>query len=187
MIMEDNVIIMLYNSRSESAISETEKKYGAYCRSIAFNILHDHFEVEECVNDTYLKVWNAIPPTQPSSLQSFIGRIVRNTALNLFKKKKTKKRGSGQFDEVYDELNGELSRIGRLDDYSDIELRDLLNRFLDSLTEENKAVFIGRYWYFESVAEISKIMHISQSKTKALLMKCRNELKIFLLLFDLLK
>ena len=178
--MEDCVIISLYNSRSESAIKETDKKYGTYCRSVAFNILHDRFEVEECVNDTYLKVWNSIPPTQPDSLHSYIGRIVRNTALNLVKKKKTKKRGSGHYDEIYDELNGELSRIGRIDDYSDIELRDILNRFLDSLTEESKAVFIARYWYFDSIAEISKIMHISQSKTKALLMKCRNELKIFL-------
>ena len=186
MIIEDDEIITLYNSRSETAITETEKKYGAYCRSIAFNILHDHFEVEECVNDTYLKVWNSIPPAQPESLQSYIGRIVRNTALNLIKKKKTKKRGSGQFDEVYDELDRELSRIGRMDDYSDIELRDLLNRFLDSLTEESKAVFVGRYWYFESIAEISKIMQISQSKTKALLMKSRNELKIFLQEEDIL-
>ena len=177
MVMEDDVIISLYNSRSETAIAETEKKYGTYCRSIAFNILHDRFEVEECVNDTYLKVWNSIPPTQPDSLHSYIGRIVRNTALNIVKKKKTKKRGSGQFDEVYDELNGELSGIGKMDDYSDIELRDLLNRFLDSLSEESKAVFIGRYWYFDSVSEIADAYGISQSKVKTTLFRMREDLR----------
>ncbi len=178
--MEDYEIIELYNSRSERAIQETEKKYGNYCHTISFNILQNKQDVDECVNDTYLKIWNSIPPASPLNLKAYIGRVIRNVSLDLITKKNAIKRGKGRYQVVYDELDYALSSNGQADLVEQLELRDALNSFLASLTSECRDVFIGRYWYFDSISTISSKMDFSQSKTKMILMQCRNELKQYL-------
>lgn len=179
--MEDGEIIELYFARNEDAISETDAKYGRYCSNISRNILRNEPDVEECVNDTYLHTWNSIPPTRPTSLMAYLGKIVRNISLNLFKAKHTKKRGSGEYELVYDELSNVVPASDRVEDiYEGMALKDLLNRWLDSLSSEQRLVFVGRYWYFDSVSSISAKMGYSESKTKMLLLRLRNKLKEYL-------
>ena len=178
--MEDSAIIELYNSRSESAIRETDKKYGKYCHTISFNILGNKQDVDECVNDTWLKTWNSIPPARPKSLKAYVGRIVRNVSLDLAAKKNTLKRGKGRYREVYDELEETLSSAAGADVTDRMALQEILNSFLASLTPDHRDVFVGRYWYFDSVAAISAKTGFSKSKVKMILMKCRNELREYL-------
>ena len=179
--MDDRDIIALYFKRLESAITETAKKYGKYCFSISNNILRNRQDAEESVNDTYLQTWNSIPPTKPNCLSAYLAKIVRNISLNRIKANKTQKRGSGEYELAYDELAGIISSPQSVEDMIDaISLRDLINRWLDTLSPEQRMVFVGRYWYFDSVATISTKMDFSVSKTKMLLLRLRNELKEYL-------
>ena len=109
--MEDETIIGLYNDRDESAISETDKKYGGYCRTVSYNILQSRPDTEECVNDAYHHTWNAIPPERPRSLKAFVGRITRNLSLNRLAEKRAAKRGGGRYEAVYDELESTINSI----------------------------------------------------------------------------
>ena len=176
--MDDSQILELYRARSENAIAETANKYGKYCHYIARNILHDNEESEECVNDTYLKAWEVIPPQHPKQLSTFLGKITRNLALNKYKHDTTQKRGAGQVSLALDELQECLP------DGSDVEqvvdelvLTETLNRFLASLPIETRKVFMQRYWYLCSIKEIAADFNISESKVKMLLLRARNELK----------
>lgn len=179
--MDDRDIITLYFKRLESAITETAKKYGKYCFSISNNILRNHQDAEESVNDTYLQTWNSIPPTKPNCLSAYLAKIVRNISLNRIKAQKTQKRGSGEYELAYEELEGIISSSQSVEDLIDeISLRDLINRWLETLTPEQRMVFVGRYWYFDSIATISTKMDFSVSKTKMLLLRLRNELKEYL-------
>ena len=178
--MEDEAIIGLYDTRDEAAITETDKKYGGYCRTISWNILQNRPDTEECVNDAYLHTWNAIPPEKPHSLRGFVGRITRNLSLNRLAEKKAAKRGGGRYTAVYDELDASLSHAGCPDALGEIELRDLLNRFLAALPEDRRNVFIGRYWYFQTVAEIAAQTGFTQSKVKMQLKSARDELREYL-------
>lgn len=179
--MDDRDIIALYFKRLESAITETAKKYGKYCFSISNNILRNRQDAEESVNDTYLQTWNSIPPTKPNCLSAYLAKIVRNISLNRIKASKTQKRGSGEYELAYDELAGIISSPQTVEDLIDeISLRDLINRWLESLSPEQRMVFVGRYWYFDSVTTISSKMDFSVSKTKMLLLRLRNELKEYL-------
>ncbi len=118
--MEDTQIIQLYFQRSEQALVETDAKYGRYCRTIALNILNDLRDCEECVNDTYLNAWNAIPPTRPACFSAFLGKITRNLSLNRLKARQTLKRGQGQYDTAYEELAQFLSHPSTEEAYEDI-------------------------------------------------------------------
>lgn len=179
--MDDRDIIALYFKRLESAITETAKKYGKYCFSISNNILRNRQDAEESVNDTYLQTWNSIPPTKPNCLSAYLAKIVRNISLNRIKASKTQKRGSGEYELAYDELAGIISSPQTVEDLIDeISLRDLINRWLETLSPEQRMVFVGRYWYFDSVTTISSKMDFSVSKTKMLLLRLRNELKQYL-------
>lgn len=176
--MNDSQILELYRARSENAIAETANKYGKYCHYIARNILHDNEESEECVNDTYLKAWENIPPQRPKQLGTFLGKITRNLALNKYKHDTTQKRGAGQVSLALDELQECLP------DGSDVEqvvdelvLTETLNQFLASLPTETRKVFMRRYWYVSSIKEIAADFNISESKVKMLLLRARNELK----------
>lgn len=176
--MNDSQILELYRARSENAIAETANKYGKYCHYIARNILHDNEESEECVNDTYLKAWENIPPQAPEQLGTFLGKITRNLALNKHKHDTTQKRGAGQVSLALDELQECLP------DGSDVEqvvdelvLIETLNQFLASLPTETRKVFMRRYWYVSSIKEIAADFNISESKVKMLLLRARNELK----------
>lgn len=154
--MDDKQILDLYWERSEAAISETSKKYGKYCRYIAFNILHNDEDSEECVNDTYLRAWNSIPPNRPSVLKTFLGKITRNLSLDRYELLNAKKRNGGQMPLVFE---------------------DILNRFLSSLSLEQRKIFMRRYWYLSPIKEIATEYGMSESKIKMSLFRSRNELK----------
>ncbi len=176
--MEDTQIVDLYWARSEAAITETADKYGRYCYSIAYGVLHDDGESEECVNDTWMSAWGAMPDQRPSRLSAFLGRITRNLSLKRWERNSAKKRGAGQVTVALDELgdcvpsDGEADRIA-----DDIALTDALNRFLASLDSDKRKIFMRRYWYFSPVAEIAADFGISESRVKMTLLRCRKELK----------
>lgn len=176
--MEDSVIVDLYWARSERAISETAAKYGRYCHSIAYNILWNKEDSEECVNDTYMSAWNAMPDQRPDKLPAFLGRITRNLSLKKREKYTAQKRGAGRVPLALDELRDSLPEsdgTGRIAD--DIVIVDVLDRFLASLGTEKRIIFMRRYWYFCSVAQIASELGISESKVKMSLLRSRNELK----------
>lgn len=177
--MEDEIIIDLYWKRSETAISETSRKYGSYCKTIAFNILSDSFEAEECENDTYIAVWNAIPPTRPIMLKSFLGRLVRNIALNRYDYNKAKKRNN-EFDILLSELGDCIASQSTQSEYETGYIAKLISNFLRSIDATSRLVFIRRYWYSDSINDISLRFNMSISKIKSMLFRTRNKLKIYL-------
>lgn len=172
--MEDRQIVDLYWARSEKAISETEKKYGRYCYYIAYNILHNREDSEECVNDTYLNAWGAMPDQRPDKLSAFLGKITRNLSLNRWESYHAKKRGSGQIPLALDELRECVPSFDIAEQVvDDLVLADLLNRFLASLSKEKRMIFMRRYWYLSSVAEIAADYSMSESKVKMSLYRSR--------------
>ena len=176
--MDDKQIVDLYWERSEAAITETSKKYGRYCHHIAFNVLHNNEDSEECVNDTYLSAWNSMPPHRPSVLKTFLGKLTRNISLNKYKQLTAEKRGNGQVALIIDELRECLPTTeGTENIVDDMVLADVFNRFLASLTVEKRRIFIRRYWYMSSVKEIAADYGMSESKVKMSLLRSRNELK----------
>lgn len=179
--MEDKQIVALYFERSETAISETAYKYGNYCRYIAYNILHNHEDSEECVNDTYLKAWNNIPPHQPSVLKTFLGKITRNLSLDKYEQHHAAKRYSGQLPLIFDELQECLPASDNTENIiEEMTLTDILNRFLSSLSLEQRKIFMRRYWYFASIKEIAAAYGMRESKIKMSLLRSRNALKTLL-------
>ena len=179
--MEDREIVELYWQRSESAIAETESKYGTYCRYIARNILLDREDSEECVNDAYLGVWNSIPTKRPQVLKSYIGRITRNIALNRFSRLSAAKRNFGQVPLALDELEDCVpARDGSDRLVDDLSLAELLNHFLSTLPVGQRKIFVCRYWYLSPVKEIAADLDISESNVKMSLLRSRDKLKLLL-------
>ena len=179
--MEDNQIIRLYFDRSEEAISQTAAKYGKYCHTIAYNILHNFEDSEECVNDTYWKAWNTIPPRRPKRLAAFLGRITRNLSLDKYRHYTADKRGGGELAVALEELGDCISSIGSMGDHTEeIVLVEVLNSFLASLSAEHRKIFMRRYWYVSSVKEIADDYGITESKVKMSLLRSRNQLKTVL-------
>lgn len=178
--MEDRQIVELYFARSESAIAETETKYGRYCRYIAERILHDSSDAEEVVNDAYLKVWDTIPPNRPDSLKSYIGMICGRLALNRYDQRRTRKRGEGQTALALEELSECVSDRAAADPADVIALRDALNRFLESLPARARKIFVRRYWYMSTVAEIAAEFSMRESSVTVLMLRTRKKLKQFL-------
>ena len=176
--MDDKRIIELYQKRSETAISETANKYGKYCYYIAYHILYSEEDSEECVNDTYLRAWEAIPPQCPEKLSTFLGKITRNLALNRYKYYLRQKRGNGKTELVIDELNECIPASNNTEESVDeILLVELLNQFLYSLPKQKRIIFLRRYWYMSSIQEIAKDYGFSESKVKMILLRTRNKLK----------
>ena len=177
--MDDSRIIELFWSRSEQAIDEVDRKYGSLCRRIAGNLLHNAEDTQECVNDTYHSLWNAIPPRRPDPLAAFIAKITRNLAMKRLTHRNAAKRAaltvsfvelsecipSGQSPEQVLEMQ-ELSRV--------------IDRFLDTLDPDSRNMFLRRYWFFDSIAQIAAGFGVSQSKVKMRLFRVRNELKEYL-------
>lgn len=175
--MDDCKIVDLFWIRSERAITETAEKYGKYCRSIAYNILLDEEDVEESVNDTYLGVWNSIPPYRPSVLRTFLGKITRRISLKKWRDKTRNKRGGGEVALVLEELEECIpSALAVEDKILAAELLEILNRFVASLPETERRVFLCRYWYLDSVDTISRNFHFSTSKVKSMLYRTRGKL-----------
>lgn len=179
--MDEKQIIDLYWARSERAIDETARKYGKFCHSIAYNILASHQDSEECVNDTYLQTWNAIPPRRPNKLSAFLGKITRNLALKKYEMVTARKRGGGQVVLALEELAECIPDPDTVERRVDNRmLADKLNVFLSRLSAENRKIFLRRYWNLSSVKEIAASYGISESKVKMSLMRTRGKLKSFL-------
>ena len=175
--MEDRQIIDLYFRRDEDAIVRTREKYGGYCHRIALNILAAHEDAEECVSDTWLRAWNAIPPSRPDPLRAFLGRITRNLALTRWRESRAQKRGGGEtalaFEELSDCLPGgaEPERIAEAN-----ALADAVNAFLATLKPRERNVFLARYWYFAPLREIAARTGKSESAVKSSLFRTRQKL-----------
>ena len=176
--MDDAAIIELYWMRSESAISETAKKYGAYCRKIALNILGNPEDSEECVNDAYLKTWDAIPPQRPVVFPSFLGRITRNISLNRYKARKTVKRGGGEVGLLLSELEECIPSAGDVEsEYEAGRIAAAIDDFLYSAGRDNRLVFVRRYWFADSISAISERYGLSESNVKTMLFRTRGKLR----------
>ncbi len=165
--MDDCRIVDLYLQRDENAVSETEKKYGRYCFSIARNILHDDEDAAECVNDTYLGAWNSIPPHNPENLQAFLGKIARNLSLKKWRERSAGKRGGGNTDISFDELEECIPSGQNIDEHLESkELTAIINAFLETLPDNERRVFLRRYWYFDSIEDICIRIGFARSKVK---------------------
>ncbi len=172
--MEDSELIKLFFARSEKAISETSQKYKRLCEEIAHHILNNHQDAEECVNDAWLKLWNAIPPEHPESLQAYLGKIVRNTALHMYELRHAQKRGNGQFDLLLSELEDCIGDPAQESATDSMVIRGVLTRFFEHLNRENRAVFIRRYWAAQPIEVIAAETGFSQSKVESMLFRLRN-------------
>lgn len=178
--MDDAAILDLFFTRSESAIVELDAKYGPLFHTLAYNILSSDRDAEECVNDAYLGAWNAIPPERPERLSAYICRIVRNQALTRRRQERAAKRG-GNYAVALSELSECLAAPGRVTDELDAkELSLALERFLDTLSEENRVVFLRRYWFSDSCSKISERVGISEKAVRARLTRLRKQLKKYL-------
>ena len=179
--MDDKQIVELYWARSERAIAETDSKYGKLCHRIAFHILTDSQDSEECVNDTYLKVWSVIPPQRPVKLAAFLAKIIRNLALNRYEKSTAEKRGGGEVNLALDELTECIPDPNSVERVIDNRiLADKLNTFLRELSPETRKIFMRRYWEVCSIREIAELYSISESKVKVSLFRTRGKLRSFL-------
>ncbi len=175
--MKESNIIKLYNDRDESAIRETREKYGNYCHSIAYNVLGNEEDVSEVLNDTYLAVWNSIPPEEPRSLSSYIGRITRNLALKRHREMSAKKRSGSAADVSLEELSECIAASDTVEAaVEEKDLTRLLNDFLSSLSKRDRQVFVRRYWYMDKVSDIAERYGYSESKVKMILLRSREKL-----------
>jgi len=179
--MDDAKIVQLYWDRNEQAIPATAGKYGNYCASIAKNILGNHEDAEECVNDTYLNTWNAIPPHKPKMLATFLGKITRNLAFNRYKHNTADKRGGGELPAVLDELAGCVSGNDNMERmYESKELVADINDFLGALPLEKRNIFVCRYWYTESIADIAARFAMTCGAVSMTLNRLRTKLHNYL-------
>lgn len=179
--MDDPQIIELYWRRSEDAITETAKKYGRYCHTIAFNILGNTEDSEECVNDTYLKTWSLLPPARPTVFSAFLAKLTRNLSLDRYRHLSAEKRGGGQMALALDELSTCIPAPDNTDAVVERQvLIDALDRFLAELKPEQRRIFLRRYWYISSVREIASDLGLSESKVKMSLLRTRAALKAHL-------
>ena len=176
--MDDQSIVALYWDRSEQAIAETDRKYGAYCHSIAYHALANNEDAEESVSDTYMAAWNQLPPHRPSILATFLGKITRRISINRWKAKNTAKRGGGQITLALEELDSCVDGTQDLEASSDArELSACLNRFLDSLPKAERDIFLRRYWFFDPIAAIAESYGFTQSKVTSMLHRMRGKLR----------
>lgn len=179
--MDDEKIVELYWQRSESAIAETQSKYGRYCFSIARNILPFREDAQECVNDTYLAAWNAIPPRRPGILSSFLGKLTRRISIDRWRNLSADKRGGGTVALALDELAECIP--GSSDPAAEVEAKELshaIDRFLDTLPYTERKVFLMRYFDLASMKDIGAQFNISSSKAKSMLHRTRAKLRVHL-------
>lgn len=177
--MKDKEIIDLYWARDEAAIRESEISYGAYCGKVADNILHSERDSEECVNDTWLRAWNALPPERPNRLRLFFARITRNLALDRLRRKQSLKAGGGQVAVCLDELS---EIIGDEEAFPErLALRELIEQFLESLSAKQREMFMLRYWYIQPVSEIAERYQVSEGAVKMTLQRVREKMRAFLI------
>ena len=175
--MDDKQIIELYFERNEQAIKETETKYGAFCHRIAMNILGINEDAEECVNDTYYSVWKQIPPTVPEVFKVYLGRITRNLSISRFRAMRAKKRYSSM-EIMLSELNDCVPSSSNVEQTIEVmQLSDYISEWLDSLPEEDCALFVRRYWFGDEVQELAKKCGITAAKMAQRMLRLRKSLK----------
>lgn len=179
--MEDAKIVGLYWERNQDAIKYTAQKYGNYCKAIAKNILGNAEDAEECVNDTYMKTWNTIPSHKPNMLSTFLGKITRNISFNKYKMKHADKRGGGEIPAILDELGECVS--GKDNVENEIEYKEFveaINEFLAGLSKEKRDIFVCRYWYSDSVADIANQFGMKEGTVSMALNRLRLKLRKYL-------
>ncbi len=178
--MHDEKIIQLFFERSEQAIGELDKKYGRVCHSVAYNILNNRQDAEECVNDAYLGTWNAIPPERPNPLLAFVCKIVRNLSLKRYEQNTAAKRNS-RYDVAMEELEDCLASSVTVEEEMEVrELTEIIRSFLESLTRENRVIFLRRYWFSDSYADIARQVGISEKNVSVRLTRLRKDLRKYL-------
>ena len=177
--MEDNKIIELFWNRDETAIEQTATVYGRYCRRIARNILGIEEDVEECLNDTWLGAWNSIPPARPDCLSAYLGRITRNLAISRYRAGHALKRTGDRLSESLDELGDFASpSVDNVEEAVDRKaLEAAINKYLDTVTQKQRRLFVRRYFYMDSVSDIAKMYGLGQSDVKVTLLRMRRSLK----------
>ena len=178
--MDDLSIIELYFARDEQAIKETDAKYGKLCHSIAYNILNNNEDSEECVNDTYIGVWNTIPPTRPNNFMAFVCRITRNLSLKRIEIMARQKRTQATIVSL-DELAEVLPDESIADGISDEDIGKAISDFLRNEKEDVRNVFIRKYYFFDSIGDIATRYGFTESKVKNMLYHTRNKLKEYLI------
>ena len=175
--MDDKKIVELYWQRNEDAIKETKGKYGRYCYAIAYNVLSNREDAEECENDTYIEAWNSMPPEKPDPLRSFLGMLSRRISLDKWRRKNAEKRGGGETVLSFDELEECIPYDKSIDEeLSARELAEVVSRFLAALPEVECNVFLRRYFYFDPINDICKRYGFGQSKVKMMLKRTREKL-----------
>ena len=175
--MEDSEIISLFFARSEQAVAELDRQYGAAVKKTASNILPDRLDAEECVNDTYLRVWNSIPPQRPNPLVSFVCKIARNLALDRYRSSRAEKR-NGSLDLVLDEIEECIPSSMSVE--TELEAKELtaaINRFLAALPSEDRLLFVRRYWYGDPVSDLAAQTNSSANRISVRLFRLREKLR----------
>ncbi len=179
--MDDLQLIELYFARNQDAIRQTEKTYGAYCFSIADQILHNPQDAEECLSDTWLRAWNSIPPSRPARLKLFLGKITRNLAFDKYRRKSAGKRGSGEFEAVLDELSECIPASDNVEQAFDAQqLRQSLNSFLKALPQRDRQIFLKRYFYAKNVKDIAEEYRLTANHCTVILKRVRKKLQAYL-------
>ena len=179
--MNDAEIVALFWDRNEAAIQYTQQKYGAYLSKAAYNILSDFEDSRECVNETYLKAWNSIPPHRPGILSTYLGKIVRHLSIDMYRRKNSLKRYASEYSVSLDEL-GDSFTDGTTPEQvlDDRQLDDAINRFLHTLSDDERNTFIGRYYFFDPLKEVARYCSMSEAKAKSMLYRTRQKLKAYL-------
>ncbi len=174
--MTDEMIIDLYFSRNEDAITFTKEKYNKYLYTIAYNILRIMQDSEECVNETYLGAWNTIPPKRPNTLKTYLAKLARNISLKRFRHNTAQKRGGSQVDLALDELREVMSDESVENTLEKETLLTFIKEFVKNLNDEQRQIFIARYWYLYSVKDIAIKLGYGESKVKMTLKRTRDKL-----------
>lgn len=177
-MLDDSKIIELFWTRSENAVSETSAKYGTYCRGISMQILHSEADAEECVNDTWLHAWNSIPPSKPNILKAYLGKITRNLSLDRWKRNTAQKRGGSQLELMLEELGDCIPAADSVQlEVETKAVAEVINVFLKEQTEMSRWLFVRRYWYGDSMADLSQKSGMTESNIKTQLFRLRQKLK----------
>ena len=176
--MDDKSIVDLYFSRNQDAITQTDQKYGRYCYCIAYNILNNNEDAEESVSDTYMTAWSAIPPRRPSVLSTFLGKITRHISIDRWRERSAQKRGGGEVTLALEELEDCIAGVQDVEmEYERKEIVKAYIKFLDTLPNTERRVFLCRYWYVESIETIADKFGFSPSKVKTMLHRTRAKLR----------
>lgn len=179
--MEDSKIVEMFWNRNEEALNLLESKYGRDLKGIAFGILNNNEDCEECLNDAYFRTWNSIPPARPKYLFAYVGKITRNISLNYLKRKSAQKRINDEKHVLLSELEECISDKETVVTQSEYkELSQYISQFLYSLKKEQRVMFVERYWYAKKISDISEIHNCTDKKVESVLLRCRRKLKLYL-------